>query len=140
MQKLRKCEKKLKIKKEILEAILHKAEHSVIEICGLLFGKIKKNVFDALDYALIRNVENSPISFKMDPKEMFNEIIKHRNKSMDIVGLFHSHMFSVTPSPKDMYYMKLWNVPWLIVDKYGNFSAYMVENNELCLVEVLVVN
>jgi len=136
---IRKCRKPLKVKKEILNAILCEAKRNSIEICGLLFGTISKESFNVLSYALIRNVENSPISFKMDPREMFSEIIKHRNKSMDIVGLFHSHMTSVAPSTKDLYYMRLWNVPWLIVDRRGNFSAYIIENDELCLVETIVV-
>jgi len=136
---MRKCRKSLKVKKEILYAILCEAKRNLIEICGLLFGTISKGSFNVLSYALIRNVENSSVSFKMDPREMFNEIIKHRNKSMDIVGLFHSHMTSVAPSSKDLYYMRLWNVPWLIVDRNGNFSAYLIENGELCLVETIVV-
>ena len=133
-----KCKKTLRIKKKVLDSILHEARRSEVEICGLLFGIITRGSFDVLDYALIRNIENSPVSFKMDPKEMFNEIIKHRNKSMDIVGLFHSHMASTTPSAKDLYYMKLWNVPWLIVGKNGKFSAYFIEDNKLCSIEIEV--
>ena len=136
---MEKCKKTLRIKKEILNAILHEARRSEIEICGLLFGIVVKEGFNVLSYALIRNIENSPISFKMDPREMFNEIIKHRNESMDVVGLFHSHMLSIVPSVKDLYYMKLWNVPWLIVDRNGNFLAYLIEDNEVCLVKVLII-
>ena len=136
---MEKCKKTLRIKKEILDAILHEARRSEIEICGLLFGIVVKEGFNVLSHVLIRNIENSSISFKMDPKEMFNEIIKHRNKSMDVVGLFHSHMLSIVPSVKDLYYMKLWNVPWLIVDRNGNFSAYLIEDNEVCLVKVLII-
>ncbi|OYT50684.1 MAG: metalloprotease [Desulfurococcales archaeon ex4484_217_2] len=133
------CKKTLRIKKEIMNAILNEARRSEIEICGLLFGIVVKEGFNVLSYALIRNIENSPISFKMDPREMFNEIIKHRNESMDVVGLFHSHMLSIVPSVKDLYYMKLWNVPWLIVDRNGNFLAYLIEDNEVCLVKVLII-
>jgi len=48
-------------------------------------------------------------------------------------------MLSIVPSVKDLYYMKLWNVPWLIVDRNGNFLAYLIEDNEVCLVKVLII-
>ncbi len=137
----KKCEILLLVRKEVIRKILSRVESESIEICGILFGERRKGKeFIVKECSFIKNLNNSPLSFTMDPKEMYFEIMKHVKKSMDIVGLFHSHMSSTKPSSKDLKYMRLWGIPWVIISKHDKaIAAYIIKDGDLCEVEIIEI-
>ena len=65
----------------------HVAAQSPQEACGLLAGKE-----DRVEAVLrVRNAEQSPVRFRMDPQEQFDAFMWMEARELDLVGIFHSH-------------------------------------------------
>lgn len=90
----------LKIKKDFFEKIVgHCKQESPNEACGLLAGKdgIVKKVFETI------NLDKSPESFLMDPKEQLRITKEIRNSGLEMIGIYHSHLASEAyPSEDDL--------------------------------------
>ena len=85
------------------------------EACGILGGPIKnenvsvtKAPADA-DHVVVnefypmRNLDESSISYFMDPKEQLKVFKEMREKNLEMKGIFHSHVASeARPSQKDI--------------------------------------
>lgn len=132
------------LKRKHLEEMVKKALDSHIEVCGFLIGirDKRKMLFKAIEIEFVRNIENSPVKFTMDPKEIYQILMKLHERKMEIVGLFHSHPALSAPSSDDVKGMRLWNVPWLIINSYnGRYEAYMVvDHDEICKVKLKIIN
>ncbi len=69
------------------------------EACGILGGK--ENIITEI-YCM-ENIEKSPESFLMNPKEQIRVIKELRDKELDMKAIYHSHPFSpARPSKKDI--------------------------------------
>lgn len=69
------------------------------EACGIFAGKGGKvtKVFESA------NVDRSPSTYLMEPKEQLKIMKKIRNSKLEMVGIYHSHIASEAyPSRKDM--------------------------------------
>jgi len=90
----------LKIKKYFFEQIVvHCKQEAPNEACGLLAGKDGEV---AKSYEAI-NVDKSPESFLMDPKEQLKLTKEIRNSGLDMIGIYHSHLASEAyPSEHDL--------------------------------------
>lgn len=69
------------------------------EACGILAGKdgIVKNIYK------MKNIENSPVSFMMDPTEQLRVMKQIRTEGLLMLAIFHSHPFASSyPSAKDV--------------------------------------
>ncbi|AFK22607.1 Mov34/MPN/PAD-1 family protein [Pyrococcus sp. ST04] len=126
----------LRLPKETLNRILDKAKNSPIEICGFLLGK-GDEVYEAV---FVSNRLNSPIEFEMDPEEMLKALEYAEKKNLEIVGIFHSHVYCPPfPSGKDLKGMKLWPVVWVIVTSSGEVKAWqMGKDGKIVEVEVVI--
>ncbi|HET6516353.1 MAG TPA: M67 family metallopeptidase [Thermodesulfovibrionales bacterium] len=81
------------------EMIAHCRRGYPNESCGILAGK--GNKVSAL-YPMT-NIENSPVSYLMDPSEQFKAMKDMREKDLAMVAIFHSHPASAPfPSNKDV--------------------------------------
>lgn len=81
------------------EMIAHCKECYPNEACGILAGidNEVKNIYK------MTNVENSPVSYLMDPKEQFKVMKEIRTNNLSMLAIYHSHPSSVAyPSAKDM--------------------------------------
>ncbi len=89
----------IRIKKQLFTAVLHHLEREYPnEGCGLLSGRAG----EVLKVHPIRNIEQSPVSYLMDPKEEFEFFREIRKKNLELVGIYHSHPTSdAYPSEKD---------------------------------------
>jgi len=69
------------------------------EACGLLSGR--KNLAES--FFAMKNTEESPASYLMDPKEQFH-VMKHiRERNEEMLAIYHSHVASPAyPSSKDV--------------------------------------
>jgi proteasome lid subunit RPN8/RPN11 len=69
------------------------------ETCGILAGKggIAEKIYE------MTNVEPSPVSYFMDPKEQFLAMQEMRNEGNRMIAIYHSHPQSPAfPSGKDV--------------------------------------
>lgn len=87
------------IRKKLFEEILsHLDREYPNEGCGLLSGKNG----EALRVYPIRNIEQSPVSYLMDPREELDFFREIRKDNSGLVGIYHSHPASEAyPSGKD---------------------------------------
>ena len=76
------------------------------EACGVLAGKRQPPVGAAGDVVAVypmKNVEDSPIGYSMDPKEQLQVEKQMRGKQQRLLGIYHSHTASdAYPSPVDV--------------------------------------
>ncbi len=69
------------------------------EACGILAGNNLK-VIKAYE---MKNVNNSPSSFLMDPKEQLKVFKQMRDLKLEMLGIYHSHVCSdAYPSRRDV--------------------------------------
>jgi proteasome lid subunit RPN8/RPN11 len=69
------------------------------EACGILAGKDGRvqKIYE------MTNVEPSPVSYFMDPKEQFEAMKNMRLEGLKMLAIYHSHPFSPAyPSAKDV--------------------------------------
>ena len=65
----------------------HVAEEAPLEACGLLAGKD-----DLVEAVLrVRNADQSPVKFRMDPQEQYDALMWIESHGLDLVGIYHSH-------------------------------------------------
>lgn len=94
------AEYKLIIPQEIFNEMLdHCKDGYPKEACGILAGngnEVKKI------YKMI-NIENSPVSYRLDPKEQFRVMKEIRQENLSMLAIYHSHPSSNPyPSAKDV--------------------------------------
>jgi proteasome lid subunit RPN8/RPN11 len=73
------------------------------ERCGII---IDNKFFE------IKNIAENDYEFVMDPKELYWYI-----KNSKLKAIVHTHVDSCNPSTYDIYNMKFWKVPWIIISK-----------------------
>ena len=87
-------------KKVYDEMVFHAQKGYPNEACGILAGD-KSGAVGA--FFPMRNVDDSAISYFMDPKEQLQVFKDLRQRSLEMRGIFHSHVASEAyPSQKDV--------------------------------------
>ncbi len=95
------------------EMIQHAKSGYPNEACGILAGPKPGEVSD---FFPMRNMDESSISYFMDPKEQLSIFKKLREKKIEMNGIFHSHVASEAyPSQKDVRLAFYPDVSYLIV-------------------------
>lgn len=85
--------------KEILDHVKQAVPN---EACGLLGGIIENDIKYVKKVYLLKNTDNSPEHFSMDPREQFASVKDMRNNGWEMLGNFHSHPASPSrPSEED---------------------------------------
>lgn len=70
------------------------------EACGILAGSAPGRVEE---FFAMRNMDESSISYFMDPKEQLQAFKQMRERGLQLVGIYHSHVASEAyPSQKDV--------------------------------------
>ena len=82
------------------------------EACGILSGKGEV----AESFFAMKNTDDSPVSYLMDPKEQFH-VMKHiREREEEMLVIYHSHVASpAVPSAKDVQLAFYPNVYYLLI-------------------------
>jgi proteasome lid subunit RPN8/RPN11 len=65
----------------------HVIVQAPLEACGLLAGK--QGTVEAV--LKVRNAEQSPVRFRMDPQEQFNAFEWIEANGLELIGIYHSH-------------------------------------------------
>ena len=90
----------LKIKKDLFAQIVrHCLKEFPNEACGLLVGKegVVEKIYETV------NVDKSPDSFLMEPKEQLKITKEIRSLGLEMLGIYHSHVASEAyPSEHDL--------------------------------------
>jgi len=97
----------LRISSELRAHVIDQCRrHYPKEACGLLAGDAKATGDQEHAVAQVypmRNVEDSPIGYAMDPKEQLQIEKQMRQRGQRLVGIYHSHTASAAyPSPVDV--------------------------------------
>jgi proteasome lid subunit RPN8/RPN11 len=130
----------LKVQLAHWQAMLHHVtEQAPFEACGLLAGK-----YDTVEAVLrVRNAEQSPVRFRMDPQEQYNAFEQIEANGLDLVGIYHSHpsgpeTASVTDIAEAAY--EVVHVIWSRADQTWSARAFWIEAGEVTEVTIQVVN
>lgn len=82
------------------EMIAHAKVGYPNEACGILAGP---KAGEGTVFFPMKNLDESAISYFMDPKEQLQVFKKMRELKLEMTGIFHSHVASVAyPSQKDI--------------------------------------
>ena len=78
----------------------------------------------------MRNADESMISFSIEPRELLQAYELAEKKKLQIAGIFHSHPARPAPSTKDIKFMEINPVVWLIYSTTKEqFKAYVYEDS-----------
>jgi len=110
------------------------------ESCCLLLGHIvNDNEYCVEQVKIMENKTHSEYSFQMDPDELMEVYQWASNNSLDIVGVYHSHLDGSAPSSTDLIFMKLNPVIWLIYEVSGSrFRAFTLVQDILKEVKIKI--
>jgi len=85
------------------EVIAHCRSRYPKEACGLLAGAQGAAEWTVVQVYPMRNVEDSPVGYSMDPKEQLLVENQMRQRRQMLIGIFHSHTATEAyPSPVDV--------------------------------------
>ncbi len=103
----------IRVPSSILQEIInHAREGYPEEVCGILAG----NDDEVIRIYRMTNMEHSPVSYFMDPKEQFQVMKQMRSEGLKMVAIYHSHPDSQAyPSQKDVSLAFYDDVAYIIV-------------------------
>ena len=128
--------KRLVIRLSDLKSILDRLVGARIEQAGFLIGRVEGGEVYVEMVMFGRNVEESPLRFKIDSDDVYRAISEAEKRGLEIVGIFHSHPAPPALSKLDKKGMELWPVIWLVVDsRNGSYAAWDPEGR---LVRIIV--
>ena len=117
---------KIILSQSILENLRKHAENEQPnESCAILFGK--ENTVS--DMFLTENIEESPVNFTISNEQLIEGYKMAEEKSLEVVGIFHSHPNSEAfPSNTDRKFMETNPVVWIIYSGVNkDFRAFALE-------------
>ncbi len=110
------------------------------ECCALLLGKHTDSGKVAMILPL-RNIDESPVSFSIDPAELLNAYNLAESKGMEVTAIFHSHPAKASPSSTDIKYMQINPVIWLIYSTTENeIKAFEYENEVIREIAIRIID
>lgn len=96
------------------------------ESCAFLLGKDGR----VTEILPVRNVDESQVSFSIDPQEVLYAYDFAESKKLQVVGIFHSHPARPAPSGTDRKFMEINPVVWLIYSTTEHrFKAYVYDSD-----------
>ncbi|MDK6028307.1 Mov34/MPN/PAD-1 family protein [Ignisphaera sp. 4213-co] len=114
--------------------------NSHIERIFFGIGKIEVSAYRIVDIIECKNIAKNPeTEFLADPMCMYNVYKQAEGKGLEIIALIHSHPADPVPSNLDLKNMRLWEVPWIIINNVkGSYKAWTY-NKEKGLEEIEIV-
>jgi len=110
------------------------------ECCAFLLGEPTCIGKVALILPL-RNIDESPVSFSIDPAELLNAYKLADSKGMEVTAIFHSHPAKASPSSTDIKYMQINPVIWLIYSTTENeIKAFLHEDDAIREIAIMIID
>ena len=79
----------------------------------------------------MRNIDESPITFSIEPTELIYAYNLAESKGMDVIAIFHSHPAKAWPSSTDMKFMEINPVIWVIYSTTQNqLKAFVYDDDD----------
>jgi [CysO sulfur-carrier protein]-S-L-cysteine hydrolase len=131
----------LSVKENQIDSLIHLTKEDLPnESCCLLLGRIvNDNEYCVELVKIMENKTRSEYSFQMDPDELKEAYQWASNNSLDVVGVYHSHLDGSSPSSTDLIFMKLNPIIWLIYEVSGSrFRAFTVVKDILKEVKIKI--
>ncbi|HUT82563.1 MAG TPA: M67 family metallopeptidase, partial [Candidatus Bathyarchaeia archaeon] len=94
--------------------VTHANNSKPYESVALIAGKIQGSIAFAEKAYTPRNIEQSTVSFSVEPLELLEIYTDIENEKLELVAIFHTHPAPPTPSGTDLYYMEVNTCIWLI--------------------------
>jgi proteasome lid subunit RPN8/RPN11 len=108
------------------------------ECCAFLLGQ-QNGLGKVATILPLRNIDESPVSFSIDPVELLNAYTLAESKGMEVTAIFHSHPTKASPSNTDIKYMQINPIVWLIYSTTENeFKAFLYEDEVIKEIEIMV--
>jgi proteasome lid subunit RPN8/RPN11 len=96
------------------------------ESCAFLLGH-NDTVAEILP---MRNIDDSPITFSIEPTELIYAYNLAETKGMDVIAIFHSHPAKAWPSSTDVKFMEINPVVWVIYSTTENqLKAFVYDDD-----------
>ena len=87
----------------------------------------------------MRNLDESPVTFSIDPGEMLYAYNLAESKGLRVVAIFHSHPAKASPSSTDIKFMEINPVVWLIYSTTEwRLKAYVYDDHDDDVKEVTI--
>ena len=86
----------------------------------------------------MRNMDESPVTFSIEPAELLHAYNLAENKGMEVIGIFHSHPARPWPSSTDMKFMEINPVIWLIYSTTESKLKAFVYNDDDIVKEIAI--
>ncbi len=100
------------------------------EACSLLLGVVKDCIFLVKEIHHMQNIDLSQDTFQMSGTDLVNAYEYSSGRDLDVIGIFHSHINGIRPSKKDIRFMEINPVVWLIYSVSDfRFGAYIMEDS-----------
>jgi proteasome lid subunit RPN8/RPN11 len=129
----------MKLKKAIYDDMIEHCRNCLpYEACGILAGK---NNFVTEIYK-IKNIEDSFVSYFMEPKEQLKAMKDIRQRGLDMIAIFHSHPFgNAYPSKKDRD-LAFYDVYYVIVgfEPKIEVKSFKIKDGEINQEELIIEN
>jgi [CysO sulfur-carrier protein]-S-L-cysteine hydrolase len=115
------------------------AEHALPnECCAFLLAE--RNDDKVARIIPMRNIQESSVSFTMDPSEVIKAYNIADSSGMQVIAIFHSHPANPSPSSTDIKFMEINPVVWLIYSTAENvFRAFVYSYDAIQEIELNVI-
>lgn len=99
-----------------------------IEVVGIGVGVINGDYVRVRYIELCKNIaENPEFEFLIDPSCFYRVYRIIAETGEDVVAIIHSHVVGdVKPSIRDLSNMRLWGIPWIIINSEGVYRAWIL--------------
>lgn len=131
----------LVIKKDVLERMINHAKRDLpLEACGYVASKngVSNQHFE------MRNADQSPEHYSLDPEEQFKVLKEIRNIEMDISAVYHSHPETpARPSKEDIRLAYDPSISYIIISLAGgeeSVKSFKIAQGEVTNEEIQIVD
>ena len=112
------------------------------ESCGIILGNKQDNIKIATKISPTKNILESPTKYQINPREHLNIYIEADEKSLEILGYYHSHTFGDTkPSEIDIKEANQPGCSYIIYSyKQNEFKSFYWNGSSFLDEELRIVN
>lgn len=111
------------------------------ELAGFGIGMVEHETIYVEDLVLGENLSENSDRFYLDPAAMLETFKYSELGGREVVALVHTHRAGTFPSALDVEGMKLWPIPWVIIEEAGcSIRAWVLSREGLKELPVKVVS
>lgn len=105
------------IPKSFIDLVCNLSRAYTKELAGFGIGIVERETIYVEDVVLGENLSESSDRFYLDPVAMLEAFKYSELGGREVVVLVHTHKAGTFPSALDIEGMKLWPIPWMIIEE-----------------------